>query len=203
MWIRMVPEDDAEGRLKELYAAARARAGRVANIVKAQGQRPLCAQAFLEAYKACMFGECSLPVDERETIAIVVSRANRSHYSVEAHGEELRRLTGNDALVEAVKKDYTQADLPPRLRAVLDYAVKLTLAPSSMAATDVVTLRAHGLDEATILDVVEIVSFFNMANRIAEALNVDVEDGMEPYPVFSWQNRGERRGSEDPGRGPW
>ena len=199
----MVPEEEAEDRLEQLYAAARARAGRVANIVKAQGQRPLCAVAFLEAYKACMFGECSLPLEEREMIATVVSRANRSHYSVEAHGEELRRLTGNDALVNSLKTDYTQADVPARLRAILDYAVKLTMAPASMAATDVVTLRAHGLTEATILDIVEIAAFFNMANRIAEALNVDTEDGMEPYPVFPLRGR-PTDGSGGSGRGgPW
>jgi uncharacterized peroxidase-related enzyme len=174
----------------------------VANIVKAQGQRPLCAVAFLEAYKACMFGECSLPLEEREMIAAVVSRANRSHYSVEAHGEELRRLTGNDALVEQLKKDYTQAPISPRLRAILDYAVKLTMAPSSMAATDIVTLRAHGLGEEAILDIVEIVGFFNMANRIAEALNVDIEEGMEPYPVFSLRSAASEIPG-DSGRGPW
>ena len=89
----------------------------------------------------------------------------------------------DDALVDAIKTDYRKAHLDDLTRALLDYAVKLTLSPSQMNEEDLGMLRKQGLEDPDILDAVEVISFFNYINRIADGLHVDIEDFMKPYPV--------------------
>jgi hypothetical protein len=64
-----------------------------------------------------------------------------------AHGEALRTESNDDPLVEGIKEDYTKLDLPAAERAMLDYAVKLTVSPATVGEADVQTLRAHGFDD--------------------------------------------------------
>ena len=75
----------------------------------------------------------------------------------------------------AIQEDYRKADLSPRERAILDYAVKLTLTPSVMQRSDVEGLRAAGLSDAEILDVCQVTSYYNYVNRLADGLGVDLE----------------------------
>jgi len=86
----------------------------------------------------------------------------------------------DDALVQAIKTDYRKAPLDALTRALLDYAVKLTRSPWRVSAEDLDVLRKHGLEDPDLLDAVEVISFFNYINRIADALHVDVEDFMPP-----------------------
>ncbi len=75
----------------------------------------------------------------------------------------------------AIEEDYRDADLSPRERAILDYAVKLTLRPSVMQRSDVAGLREAGLSDAEILDVCQVTSYYNYVNRLADGLGVDLE----------------------------
>ncbi len=92
------------------------------------------------------------------------------------HGAGLLRLKRNPALVDALKSDYTQADLTPSQRAMLDYAAKLTRAPWDMEEGDVTLLREHGFSDRAILDINQIVAYFAYVNRIADGLGVSLED---------------------------
>lgn len=92
------------------------------------------------------------------------------------HGAGLLRLTRNPALVEHLKTDYTCADLTPAQRAMLDYAVKLTLTPWEMVEQDVISLREHGFSDRAILDINQIVGYFAFVNRLADGLGVQLED---------------------------
>ncbi len=76
----------------------------------------------------------------------------------------------------AIQEDYRGADLSPRERAILDYAVKLTLRPSVMQRSDVEGLRETGLSDAEILDVCQVTSYYNYVNRLADGLGVDLEE---------------------------
>jgi len=95
---------------------------------------------------------------------------------VQHHGAGLLRLTRNPALVEHLKTDYTRADLTPAQRAMLDYAVKLTLTPWEMVEQDVISLRKHGFSDRAILDINQIVGYFAFVNRLADGLGVQLED---------------------------
>ncbi len=74
-----------------------------------------------------------------------------------------------------MKVDYRDAALSARERAILDYAVKLTLHPSEMRREDVEVLREQGLDDATVHDVAQVTGFFNLYNRLADGLGIEAE----------------------------
>jgi uncharacterized peroxidase-related enzyme len=93
-----------------------------------------------------------------------------------AHGEALRTESNDDSLVEGTKRDYTQLNLPPAERAMLDYAVKLTVAPSSVSEDDIKTLRAHGFDDRDILDIVYVICLYNFNDRLADAMGIKGHD---------------------------
>jgi len=93
-----------------------------------------------------------------------------------AHGEALRTESNDDPLVEGIKRDYTQLDLPPEERAMLDYAVKLTVSPSNVEEEDVKTLRAHGFDDRDILDIVYVICLYNFNDRMADATGISGHD---------------------------
>ena len=81
-------------------------------------------------------------------------------------------------LVAQVKRDYRQAPLTERQRALCEFAEKLTQTPSAMQPTDLDRLRRVGLSDRDILDAVQIIAYFNYINRIADALGVDPEPEM-------------------------
>ena len=105
-----------------------------------------------------------------------------------AHAEdlrsELRELdpSARDALVGAVARDWRTAELPALDRALCAYAEKLTLAPAAMTEADLAPLRAQGLGDAGIHDAIQVVGYFNYINRVADAVHVDLEPEMPPYP---------------------
>lgn len=94
---------------------------------------------------------------------------------MESHAEFLRRVTLDESLSEAIKKDYRTADLSPADRAMLDYVATVTLRPTSVQREDIETLRAHGFDDTAILQINLIASWFNYINRVADGLGVGRE----------------------------
>lgn len=96
-----------------------------------------------------------------------------------AHGEALRAESKDDPLVEGIKQDYTKLNLPSAERAMLDYAVRLTVAPSTVGESDVWTLRAHGFDDRDILDIVYVICLYNFNDRMADATGITGHDFLE------------------------
>jgi len=92
------------------------------------------------------------------------------------HGAGLRRITKDDALVNALAADYRTATLTNADRAMLDYAVKLTREPWAMEQTDVVRLRAAGFDDAAVLDINQVTGYYAFVNRLAQGLGVELEN---------------------------
>ena len=91
------------------------------------------------------------------------------------HGESLRRLTEDDALVAQLKRDYRQAQMGGPDRVMLDYVAKLTRAPSSVAEPDVEALREVGFEDRAILDIAQIAAYFAFVTRLADGLGVTLE----------------------------
>jgi len=92
------------------------------------------------------------------------------------HGAGLLQLKRDQAWVDTLKNDYTQADLTAPQRAMLDYAAKLTRAPWAMEQQDIAALRTQGFSDRAILDINQIVAYFAFVNRIADGLGVQMED---------------------------
>jgi uncharacterized peroxidase-related enzyme len=173
--LRLIDEDEATGELKSEYEAALGRAGKVFNIVKSMSLNPRVLGASMGLYKAIMFGPSELSRAERELLAVVVSCANDCHYWIRSHADDLRAEGAADELAEHAAHDYTQAELEPRVRALCDFAVLLTHQPAAVGEADVTRLRGEGWSDAAIHDAIQVVSYFNYINRIAEAVGVEDE----------------------------
>jgi uncharacterized peroxidase-related enzyme len=95
---------------------------------------------------------------------------------VESHSEFLRRVALDEELAAALRRDYREARISDQDRAMLDYAVKVTLSPARVTSTDVDRLRKAGFSDQAILQINLIASWFNYVNRVADGLGV----GREP-----------------------
>jgi len=97
------------------------------------------------------------------------------------HGAGLLQLTEDKKLVEQLKQDYRKANLGEGDRAMLDYAVKLTIEPAKMEEADVITLRQVGFTDSAILDINQITAYYAFVNRLADGLGVELEASWEQH----------------------
>jgi uncharacterized peroxidase-related enzyme len=174
-YLRLIPEDEADGLLREEYDAAVERAGKVFNILKAMSLNPRVLRASMELYQEIMFGESGLSRRERELLATVTSSAQSCHYWTVAHADDLRAEGADDEIAEHAAHDYRQAALSPRERALCDFAVKLTHLAAEVDDHDIEKLRAEGLDDATISDAIQVVGYFNYVTRVADGVGIEDE----------------------------
>jgi uncharacterized peroxidase-related enzyme len=142
------------------------------------GSHTLIPDALYHAFStfgALMSPELPLERRQHEMIATMVSVTNRCVYWIESHAEFLRRVTLDQALVDALQKDYTTAPISAQDRVMLDYVVKLTRDATKVWKDDIDGLRAAGFDDRGILQITLIASWFNYINRVADALGVGRE----------------------------
>jgi len=157
--------------------------GLVPNVLRAHAFDIEKLDAFTAIYNTLMLAPSGLSKLEREMIAVVVSSINRCWYCQVAHGAALRALSGDPALGEAMVMNYRVADITPRQRSMLDFAVKVTQASATIEEPDRQALRDHGFSDRDIWDIANVAAFFNMSNRVASAT------GMVPNPEYHSQAR--------------
>ncbi|WP_341908904.1 peroxidase-related enzyme [Ferrovibrio terrae] len=133
-------------------------------------------RAFSEMYNELMLGESGLSKLEREMIAVVVSSINHCFYCLTAHGAAVRQISGDPKLGELMVMNYRAADLAPKIRAALDFVAKLTETPAKMVEADREALRKAGWSDRDIWDIAATVSFYNMSNRMAAAIEMQPND---------------------------
>ena len=158
--------------LRELFALCTEKLGIVPNVLRAYSLRPQKLRNFVAMYNELMLAPSGLSKLEREMVAVVVSSANRCYYCLVAHGQAVRRLSGDQELGEMLVMNYRVAPLDPRRRAMLDFAWKLTTAPATIGEEDREGLRQAGLGDEDIFDLAETAAFFNMSNRMASGLDI-------------------------------
>ena len=151
------------------FAKCEEKLGLVPNVLKAYAFDEKKLRAFTDFYNDLMLGDSGLSKLEREMIAVAVSSVNHCHYCLTAHGAAVRQLSGKPALGEEMVMNYRAADLSPRERAMLDFAVKLTEAPDRIEEADRAGLRKSGFSDRDIWDIASVAAFFNMTNRVATA----------------------------------
>jgi uncharacterized peroxidase-related enzyme len=95
-------------------------------------------------------------------------------------------------LAEHVKHNYHRAKLSPRQKALCKFAEMVTRAPAALTSRHLEPLRLHGLSDRDILDAVQVVSYFNYINRVADALGIDPEPEMQ-RSYEKWQGGSEKR----------
>ena len=181
-WIDEVDVASADGQLEEIYAELIAKRGKVSNILKVHSLSPEALRNHLDLYMTLMFGQSGLSRAEREAIGVVVSAANDCAYCVNHHAEALRRYIKDDETLEMLMSADGLETLEPRLSNIVRHAEKLTSAPSAMTESDLGELRAVGLSDGDILDLVLVTAYFNFVNRIALGLGVEfTPDEMTGY----------------------
>ncbi|MFN4087949.1 MAG: peroxidase-related enzyme [Alphaproteobacteria bacterium] len=168
--------DDAT---RGFFARCRAKIGFVPNVFRSYARRPERFRKYQSYRNDLMGGSSGLSELEREMVAVTVSSANRCHYCVVAHGAVLRRLSGDARLGDTIVVNYRGADLPPRHRAMLDFAWKLTLEPNEIDEADRGRLRAAGLSDDDIFDLTEVAAFYNFTNRFAIGLGIAPNPGYQ------------------------
>ncbi len=160
-----LPED-----IRTRIVAVQEKAGFIPNVFLALAHRPDEFRAFFAYHDALMLRESRVSKAEREMIVVATSSANDCHYCVIAHGAILRIYAKNPFLADQVAVNYRQADITPRQRAMLDFAVKVALHPQQLEEEDFARLRAHGFDDEDIWDIGGIASFFALSNRMAHLI---------------------------------
>jgi uncharacterized peroxidase-related enzyme len=191
-WIETVEVERATGRLRKLYDQVKTADGHVDNILKVHSLRPATLLGHLSIYKAAMHSKPSaLSPRERELVGVVVSQLNGCEYCVRHHRAGLARHLGDAELAEELSRaavgESDSTVLDDRERAMCDYAAKLTTRPQSMDPSDLDPLRRAGLDDAGILDVNQVASYFAYANRTVQGLGVTA-DG-EPLGLHPDEDR--------------
>lgn len=174
-YIRTINEDEADGKLFDIYDEIQRNRGRVSNILRVSSLEPKAMRAHLDLYMASVFGKGGLSRKEAEIIAVAVSGANGDPYCTTHHKEALGRYAKDDAFVDAIAKDPSKVHLEPRERTLVDYAVNLTSHPAKGVSKHVDAMRKAGLKDEEILQAAQIVGYFNYANRLAIGLGVEME----------------------------
>jgi uncharacterized peroxidase-related enzyme len=161
-------------RLEELPEDIRRRildvqekSGFVPNVFLALAHRPDEWRAFFAYHDALMEKEGGLTKAEREMIVVATSAANDCQYCVVAHGAILRIRAKSALLADQVAVNYRKADITPRQRAMLDFAMKVALRAAEIEETDFEALRAQGFSDEDIWDIGAIAAFFALSNRMA------------------------------------
>jgi uncharacterized peroxidase-related enzyme len=163
-------EEDVPVEVKELWALPLEKLGFVPNVLRVFALRPKHLLGWWAYYDELLRGESGLTKAQREMIAVVVSVTNRCHYCIVSHTAALRKLTKDPDFVDRLATGYKYAELEPRNRAMLDFAVKLTEASDRCTDEDIEALRDAGWNDEEIMDIAQVAAIFNFTNRLASGL---------------------------------
>jgi uncharacterized peroxidase-related enzyme len=172
--LKDLPED-IQARILEVQE----KSGFIPNVFLGLARRPAEWRAFFAYHYALMLREESgLTKGEREMIVTTTSAANNCLYCVVAHGAILRIYEKKPLVADQVAVNYRKADISPRQRAILDFAMKVCQRADELDDADFEALHTHGLNDEDIWDIGAITAFFGLSNRIANM------SGMMPNPEF-------------------
>ncbi len=177
--LNTLPED-----IRASILQVQEKAGFIPNVFLAFARRPAEWRAFFAYHDALMLKtEGSLTKGEREMIVTATSAANQCLYCVVAHGAILRIYEKKPFVADQVAVNYRKADITPRQRAMLDFAMKVSHNAQAIDDADFATLQAHGFDDEDAWDIAAITAFFGLSNRMANFA------GMQPNPEFYLMGR--------------
>ena len=181
--LNTLPDD-----IKSQVLAVQEKAGFVPNVFLAFARRPAEWRAFFAYHDALMTPEAvgrtsGLTKGDREMIVTTTSAANQCLYCVVAHGAILRIYEKKPLVADQVAVNHRKADITPRQRAMLDFAMKVCNAAHEVEDADFEALHAHGFNDEDAWDITAITAFFGLSNRMANVT------GMLPNPEFYLMGR--------------
>jgi uncharacterized peroxidase-related enzyme len=171
--------DDIRNRI----LAVQEKSGFVPNVFLTLAYRPDEFRAFFAYHDALMDKDSGLTKAEREMIVVATSSANQCHYCVVAHGAILRIRAKNPVIADQIAINYRKADITPRQRAMLDFAMKVSRAAEEISEQDFADISRHGFNDDDIWDIAAVSAFFALSNRMANVT------GMRPNDEFYMMGR--------------
>jgi uncharacterized peroxidase-related enzyme len=177
--LNALPED-----IRAKVLEVQEKAGFIPNVFLALARRPAEWRAFFAYHDALMLKEDGhLTKGDREMIVTTTSAANNCLYCVVAHGAILRIYEKKPLVADQVAVNYLKADITPRQKAMLDFAMKVCQHSDQIQDEDFAALHAYGFDDEDIWDIAAITAFFGLSNRMASFSN------MMPNPEFYLMGR--------------
>jgi uncharacterized peroxidase-related enzyme len=173
-----LPED-----IRARILAVQEKSGFVPNVFLTLAYRPDEFRAFFAYHDALMDKDGGLTKAEREMIVVATSSANQCHYCVVAHGAILRIRAKNPQIADQIAINYRKADITPRQKAMLDFAMKVSRAAEEVSEQDFAEVARHGFSDDDIWDIAAISAFFALSNRMANVT------GMRPNDEFYLMGR--------------
>jgi uncharacterized peroxidase-related enzyme len=155
--------EDIRARILEVQE----KSGFVPNVFLALAHRPAEWRAFFAFHDALMEKDSGLTKAEREMIVVATSNANGCQYCVVAHGAILRIRAKNPLVADQVAINHRKADITPRQKAMLDFAMKVALDSAAISDADYEILHGHGFSDEDIWDIGAVAAFFGLSNRMA------------------------------------
>lgn len=185
-WIEMIPESEATGALREMYDQAQTPHGTVDNVMKVHSLRPHTMQGHIALYRSVLHHpDITMPLWFLEVVASYTSIKNNCEYSLTHHYTNARRLLNEekraDEIYAALQDGEPERVFSGKELALLNYAAKLTVSVGSMEKSDVDALHAAGCNDGEILEVNQVVAYFNYSNRLLNGLGVTTEGDAVGY----------------------
>jgi uncharacterized peroxidase-related enzyme len=170
--LKDLPED-----IRQVILAVQEKAGFVPNVFLTLAHRPAEFRAFFAYHDALMLKETgNLTKADREMIVTATSARNHCLYCVVAHGALLRIYAKQPLVADQVAVNHLKADITPRQKAMLDFAIKVCERSHEVSEGDYAELRKHGFDDEDIWDIAAITAFFGLSNRMANAISMRPND---------------------------
>ena len=166
-----LPED-----IRAKILAVQEKAGFVPNVFLTLAHRPDEFRAFFAYHDALLLRESGLSKADKEMIIVATSGANHCLYCVVAHGAILRIYDKNPLIADQVAVNHRKADLTPRRRAMLDFAMKVCNASHEIGDADFAALHEHDFTDEDAWDIAGITAFFGLSNRMANAISMRPND---------------------------
>lgn len=169
--IETLPED-----IRSRLLAVQEKSGFIPNVFLTLAYRPDEFRAFFAYHDALMEKDSGLTKAEREMIVVATSSANQCHYCVIAHGAILRIRAKNPQIADQIAINYRKAEITPRQRAMLDFAMKVSAAAHLISEADFADIASHGFSDDDIWDIAAISAFFALSNRMANVTSMRPND---------------------------
>jgi len=177
-WIRTIPYEEAEGRVKDLYERIKGPNNNVDNIMMAHSLRPHSMEGHMALYKNVLHhSRNTLPKWLLEAIGVCVSIINQCEYCIEHHYEGMRKLIEDDQRSQSIREALEEGDpskvFESKELATMNYAVKLTTNPQNISPDDIEKLRINNVDDGEILEINQVAAYFAYANRMVLGLGIN------------------------------
>ena len=185
-WIEMISDENADENLLETLKMARTPHGTVDNVMRVHSLRPNTMKGHVVLYRAALHDDANtLPTWLQETISSYVSILNDCPYSLANHWANARHLIADGARADTIEAALN-ADTPEQAfegaeLLAMRYTRKLTRTPADMVKTDVDELREAGFSDGEILEINQIVGYFNYVNRLLNGLGVTTDGDIVGY----------------------